>query len=169
MQFRIYLALTLVLCLISGCKQKPRPDGFPDLYPCTITITQEGKPLEGADVRLMPESGTALWITAGKTNASGVAKLSTHADYVGAPAGTYKVLVSKYVTAPSQYPVPAKDASGDEVSAWRAKVAVEVCPVTRHVKPEFDDVKMTPHSITITKGSNKGTFDVGEAIQEEVK
>jgi len=34
---------------------------------------------------------------------------------------------------------------------------------------ESGNAKTTPHSFTITKGPNKTTFDVGEAIKEEIK
>ena len=169
MQFRIFLAVTLVLCLLSGCNRQKRPDGMPPLFPCDITITQDGKPLDEADVRLVLESGTTDWITAGKTNASGVAKLSTHAQFAGAPAGTFKVLVSKNVPAPSKYPMPAQDASPDEWSEWRGKVQLETCPLVRYVKPEYENANTTPHSITITKGKNTATFNVGEAIQEDIR
>lgn len=168
MQCRIFLAITLVLCILSGCKQQPRPAGLPTLYPCEITITQENQPLEEADVRLLLENGTTEWVTSGKTNARGVAKLSTQAHFAGAPAGTFKVLVSKNVPAPSKYPTPAKDASTEEWTEWRGKIVSETCPLIRHVKPEFDDAGQTPHSITISKGKNNAVFDVGEPIQEEI-
>ena len=168
MQIRIYLAITFVLCILSGCKQQKRPEGFPALFPCTVTVTQENKPLEGASVRLLPESGSFEWIIAGTTDASGTAKIFTHADFAGAPAGTFKVLISKNEMEPSKLVQP-KDKMSDEWKEWFAKWQEEKLATFRYVKPEYDNVKTTPHSITITKGNNKGTFDVGEAIQEEVK
>ena len=168
MQMRIYFALTLVLCLLSGCKQKPRPVGFPDLFPCTIKVTQNDQPLEGASVRLLPESGSFEWIISGTTDASGMAKIFTHADFAGAPAGTFKVIISKNEMEPSKLVQP-EDKMSDEWKEWFGKWQEEKLATFRYVKPEYDNVNTTPHSITIAKGKNTATFDVGEAIKEEVK
>ena len=120
-------------------------------------------------MRLMPESGSPEWLTSGKTDANGVAKLSTHAKFSGAPAGTFKVCVSKIYDTPSQFTAPARDAPGAEWDAWRVNVENEKRPKYRHVKSEFDDVAKTPHSITVAKGRNSQTFDVGNAIEEIMK
>jgi len=164
-QIRTFILSIFVVCAFSGCGKEERPAGFPTLYPCTITITQEEKPLDGALVRLVPESGSSQWIVSGKTDASGTAKLSTHAKFAGAPEGTFKVCISKIYETPSQFPPPAKDAPYEEWEAWRAQSNSEQRPKYHHVKPEYDNVKATPHSITITKGKNRQTFDVGEVVE----
>jgi len=168
MQPRIFIVVMFGLCILSGCEQKKRPDGMPALFPCSITVTQKDQPLEGALVRLMPESGSFEWTIGGKSDASGVAKITTHGEYAGAPAGTFKVLVSKIEKQPSAYEQP-KDNMSDEWKEWFAKSANEKLPTFRYVKAEFDDAKKTSHSITITKGKNNAAFDVGEPIKEEVK
>ena len=169
MQTRILLALTLVLCVLSGCQGEKRPDGLPELFPCVITIIQGGQPLEGADIRLVPEDRQLGWTSNGKTDASGKAKISTHTGFAGAPAGTFKVLVSKMEMSPSQVPEITKDASPAERAEYANKISAEKRIRYTLVKREFDDVKATPHSITIAIGKNEATFDVGEAIKEEMK
>ena len=170
MQTRISLIFTFILCVLFGCQQKQRPDGLPDLFPCAITITQEEQPLDEALVRLVPENGgSAAWAVSGKTDAKGIARISTHADFSGAPEGTFKVLVSKTEMSPSQFPEPAKDASPEERVTWSNNISTEKRTKYTLVKPEFGDAKKTPHSITITKGKNEATFDVGEPIKEEIK
>ena len=164
MQYRIFF-LALLTVSVLGCGKVQRPVGLPDLSPCEITITQGGKPLEGADVRLVPESGKTEWITAGKTDAYGVARVSTHAKFAGAPEGTFKVLVSKLEQTPSQVPKPAKNAPDAEWVKWRELSGAEQRPLIRYVKPEYDDVKTSPHDITIAKGKNRQTFDVGEPVE----
>ncbi|MCL2304374.1 MAG: hypothetical protein FWC43_03425 [Planctomycetaceae bacterium] len=139
---------------------------MPPLFSCEITITHEGSPLEGADLRLLSKDGITNWIIGGRTNASGVAKIVTHAQFDGAPAGTYKVLVAKGVMAPSKFPEPGPGASAEEVSAHVDNLKSEIRPTIQHVKPEFDDAAQTPHSITVTKGKNKATFDVGALINQ---
>ena len=165
---RIFLAITLVLCVFSGCKQQKRPDGFPDLFPCVLKITQEEKPLEGAMVRLIGESGSSEWIISGRTDANGAAKIFTHADFAGAPEGTFKVCISKNEAESSKYVEPADNMS-QEWKEWRVKTSEEKLATYRYVKSEYENPRQTPHSITITKGKNEATFDVGEPIKEEIK
>ena len=121
--------------------------GFPPLYPCQITITQGEQPLEGAMVRLVPETGSFAWGITGKTDAHGTAKMSTHTNYPGAPEGTFKVCVSKIYETPSQIPPPVKGASVEEWDAWHTQFNSERLPKYHIVKPEYDDIKLTPHSI----------------------
>ena len=159
MQIRILIVAALVLSVFSGCGGPQRPDGLPTLYPCELTITQSGNPLEGASVRLVRETGTNDWAITGRTDANGVVKIFTH-DFAGAPEGTFKVLVSKTALTESNIPKPAEGASMDEWNQYQeSKTSVS------YVKPEYDSVKTSPHSITIVQGKNKETFDVGEPVE----
>ena len=94
--------LLLIACVLAsvaslGCKDKSRPADLPeDMSPCFVTITQEGKPLEGASVSF--EYTTPVkYTTSGVTDANGVAQMSTY-GYGGAQIGTAKVVVTKMVT-----------------------------------------------------------------------
>jgi len=164
MQIRTFIISLIAVCVLVGCGGPQRPAGFPALFLCEITITQGGQPLVGADVRLMPESGSADWIISGKTGSNGVARVSTHGKFDGAPEGTFKVLVSKTLVKASQYTEP-EDTASPEWGQWNARAAAEFRPLIMYVKPEYDDVNAAPHSITITRGRNKATFDVGEAVE----
>jgi len=169
MQVRLFIIVFFTVSFISGCGKAPRPDGFPDIFPCKITITQGGQPLNDALVRLMPEGNAFQWTISGKTDANGVTNISTHTNYPGVPEGTFKVCVSKTEITPSQFPPPAKDAPFEDWETWRGKTNAEKRPKYNLVKPEYDDVRRTPHTITIVKGKNKAAFDVGEPIKEEIK
>jgi len=169
MQTKLLIITLLAVCVLSGCGGPARPAGLPTLYSCEITITQGGQPFEGALVRLLPDSGTFEWVISGNTDSSGIAKLVTHAKYPGAPEGTFKVLVSKTQLTPSKYPQPDDSAPQSEWEQWKEQAGSEKRQKVRYVKPEYDNVKTTPHSITITKGKNQQTFDVGEAIKEVLK
>ena len=155
----------LVLCILSGCNRANRPDGLPPLSSCEITITQGGEPLEGAFVQLMPESGVFEWAVAGHTNASGVAKILTHAQFPGAPEGTFKVLVSKTELEPSKFGPEPDDVNSPERAKWYDQVTNEKRDTIMYVKPEYDKAHTTPLSITITRGRNRETFDVGEPVE----
>ena len=165
MPIRLFIITLFAVSIFSGCSKEQRPAGLPPLFPCKIMITQGNKPLEGALVQLVPESGTFQWTISGKTDSSGVAKLSTHAKFSGAPAGTFKVLVSKTEASPSKYPVPADNAPVEEWTEYRGQISMEHRPLIQYVKPEYEDISSTPHSILITKGKNRQTFDVGEPVE----
>ena len=42
--------LLLPLLFLFGCTDSDRPSDMPKLYPCTVSVTQGGRPLEGAIV-----------------------------------------------------------------------------------------------------------------------
>ena len=165
-------AILVALFILSGCNHAPKkPANMPDLYSCKIAITQEEKPLKGAVVRLEPKTGGSIgWRCDGKTNAKGVAEIATGIDFKGVPEGEYVVCVSKTELEPSAFPDKAPT---DPVEREKWRVGVNAEAITRktyrYVKPEFNDAKKTSHSITIVKGKNEATFDVGEPIKEEVK
>ena len=85
-----------VLSLLLGCSSENRPPGMPKLYPASILITQEGQPLEGASVILVCVDESIRWLVSGQTNRDGVARLVTHGQFSGAPAGKFKVCVTKH-------------------------------------------------------------------------
>ena len=169
--FKITIVLAIaVLCFCVGCDKGPqKPKDMPDLFPCVITITQGNVPLEGALVVLTPKSGVSNgWSTDGVTNAKGVVELKTHGDFKGVPPGEFLVLVTKTELSPSDLGdiAPTDPVKYEE---WHLGKLAEKRITYRLVKPEFGNAKTTPHSITISKESNKATFDVGEPIKEEIK
>ena len=87
------LVVVMASALILGCSEKP--SGFPKVSPCTITVTNGSDPIEGVDVALIPDTPISGVIVGGKTDANGRAELTTHGDFKGAPAGTYRVGVVK--------------------------------------------------------------------------
>jgi len=164
MQIRTTFITLLAVFLFIGCSKTQRPAGFPDLYPCEITITQEGQPLEGATVRLIPVEKFE-WIITGTTNTSGIAKIYTyHGDFLGAPAGTFKVCVSKTSIALPDAPKPSDDDAAG-LMEWNALPRTTF----KLVEPEYENESQTPHSITVSKGKNRETFDVGKAVKIEIR
>jgi len=83
------------LMLFSACSSQLKPDGLPKLYPLTLTLTQDGVPLDGASVSLFADDGLSTWTIGGTTDASGSMSPKTHGKFPGIPAGTYKVCVVK--------------------------------------------------------------------------
>lgn len=143
----------LCLCLMVGCGRKT-PEGMPKLVPCSISITQDNKPLEDATVMLVSEGLT--WTVGGTTDHSGVAKIYTHGTYPGAPVGNYKVVVSKQIV---------ESVDNIEVSA---SVVVSGGVAHEYVAEEFRSADTTPLTLEI-KGKTSESFDVGAAVDETVK
>ena len=89
--------LLFSVALIAGCGGPARPPGLPNLHECVLTFQfEDGSPVSGASVSLRPED-TALeqWSITGKTDSAGSARIYTNADFPGAPAGKYKILIQK--------------------------------------------------------------------------
>ena len=153
-----------------GCVGEKTPPDMPKLQPTTITITQEGAPCPDADVQLLKKDDlTYKWFAGGVTDASGKCVIRTLGKYNGAPEGDFTVVVYKTVRNESETrkntPEPTDPAQARE---WIKKVAEE--------EKEFDmiDVKYkkidtSDLMISIVKGKNEQTFDVGPAVQIENK
>ena len=154
-------SLALVCATIvffAGCSQGLVHEGLPALVPCSITVMQDGRPLEDAIVTLTPKEGSTNWVVGGRTDAKGVAKIQTQMRYPGAPAGDYKVRVAKTVT---EYGTPIP--SGSDLADVTPSTTFTLIPL------KFDDVNATPCEITISGSSSTATVDVGAAVREQVK
>jgi hypothetical protein len=143
-----------VLILISGCSQKKKPDGLPELYPLTITITQNGNtPLAGASVRLIStdKQGTPRWNVSGITDNSGTAKIQTYGEFKGAPVGNYKIVISK------------------EELVYDTSTPPKITERFHLVESKYTNVQQTPLSIDVKPDTGKATFDVGKSVREKIK
>lgn len=155
-QIKVLLATTCIVALVVfvGCNGKKKPDGLPKLFPCSVTITQGGSPLEGATVSLFSDSSS--WGAAGTTNESGVAKIFTYGDFAGAPEGVYKVTVEKNRL---DSDVDLTNLSPNETPNVTAIDLVNV----KYKNRDTTDLTLE------VKGKTTASFDVGEAVEEEVK
>ena len=88
----VVLLLCAATAVTGGCSSGVRR---PPTYPVSGTVTQKGKPLEGAAVVFVPTDASAEAAT-GVTDAAGKYQLTTFIAGDGAQAGEYKVKVSKY-------------------------------------------------------------------------
>ncbi|MGL4942639.1 MAG: carboxypeptidase regulatory-like domain-containing protein [Thermoguttaceae bacterium] len=159
----VALCLPLVCFMpVIGCGQK-YPDGFPKLYPISLTVTQEGKPLAGATVVLSSPESTLQWTIGGVTDERGVAPLWTHGQYKGAPVGRFKVTISKVVNEGEAEYIAALDR---EDTAAAAKIVVKSYSC---VEPQYGDVATTPLEVTLSAKSRTVDVDAGKADKIEQK
>jgi hypothetical protein len=94
---RIFTALLFAAFLLNGCKSNI-PDGFPAVVPCTVTITDGGKPLADVFVIIETIPPTANISSAAKTDAQGRAVMQTSQGIFskeGIPVGKIVMTLAK--------------------------------------------------------------------------
>jgi hypothetical protein len=125
-----YLLIIIpILLACGGCSRDNRPADIPRLFPVTLLITLDDQPLDDALVVLHMENGPdAKWTVGSRTNTAGQAIITTHGQFRGAPAGKFKVCVSK--------------SEGIEENG-RPKLV-------QYVDPLFGDPKSTPLEIEVS-------------------
>ena len=143
-ELQLCCILTVMVFPLIGCGEK-LPSDLPALVPCEIIVTQEGKPLEGAVVRLQPTDNSE-WTAMGRTDSSGKMSVFTRDKYKGAVPGKYKVIISK-----------SEIGAGQEGKSFYL------------VDQQFGTVASTPLEINVVKGTPTHTVDVGEAVRIEVE
>lgn len=153
------LFVLVVLCLI-GCGGQKRPSDLPKLFPTSITITQEGVPLENALVTMFSSDEGFKWSVAAITDASGKAAIMTHGLHAGAPEGDFKVVVTK--TESSNAGANTK-VDPDAPSAGQATSET----LYNLVEKQYMDKDTTPITISVAKGKNVQTYDIGKAVREK--
>ena len=100
MNFRriaLFFTLSAVVALLMGCGPR-RPSDLPRLYPCHLTVLlEDGTPVEDAVVTLVNviSEENSRWFSSGRTDSNGHVTIRTVGEFSGAPAGTYRVSVSK--------------------------------------------------------------------------
>lgn len=147
-----YRELTLfvlsALVAFGGCSGTKLPNGMPPLHPLTVTLIQEGHPLSGADIFLLPETGDSVWNIGGVSDHDGKVVPMTHGKYKGVPAGRYKACVSK---------VEATTVAGrslpDEYDL---------------VDPKLKSPQTTALTLEVGPGKNNITLDVGKPVKTRI-
>jgi len=145
--------LLFPLFLFCGCSdQSSRPSDLPPLFPCTVLILQDGKPLEGAFVEFHAVT-EQKYQPAAFTDASGNAVILTY-GFSGVPSGTYKVTVIRNIDDDHVY---RTDADGEQ--------ALVSYNIYKTVEDLYSSVETTPFEIEVISKRVQETFDVGKAIK----
>lgn len=84
-----------LMVLVAGCGGNASDQQ--KLSPVTGTVTLDGKPLSGAVITFVPTGATHGTGARGRTDDDGKYELATRSRRKGAPAGDYRVMVSKMV------------------------------------------------------------------------
>ena len=153
----LLVAICVALTFSTSCKREKRPDGMPDIYPCSIRVVQDGKPLADAEIAIVSsDPQIARFPCGGITDANGIAELKTM-TFKGAPKGSFKVVVSKveWINRPSCYEEAQKNQSeGIKEESYDL------------VDRKYGDSSTTPLKIEIQENALEPIeIDVGEAVR----
>ncbi len=155
--------LLIALVAVVGCGGQKKPADLPELYPCKITVIQDGKPLEGASVILNDPSGSSRFVMASITDAKGVATLKTDGKYAGVPEGKYKVLISKaFIPESDPNDVPPEDPEARK--EYDKRMAELNAQQADTVELQYKRPMTTPLEIEVTSAGAELTADVGEKV-----
>ncbi|MDR1958786.1 MAG: hypothetical protein LBQ54_07060 [Planctomycetaceae bacterium] len=123
----------------AGCGPK-KPAGFPDVVPCSISVTQNGQPLDNVLVTLSPVSEGGEWTTSGTTHSNGTAEMMTSiAVYFakGAPEREFKVFLSR----PIEIDLSVSQAEVMNMSS------AEVAKLRQETDRKIEDARIIPEKL----------------------
>jgi hypothetical protein len=153
------------LLLFPGCNGQKLPPGMPKLYPASITVMQDGKPLAGAEIVVINTDPSTNWSAGGGTDKNGVVKLRTMGQYDGAPVGKYKVGVRKTEIPDIIQDLPAERPSDSEGLKEYIRLVKEIDDNTFILVEDKFSISNTQLEVEITPSNLKGTVDVSPAIR----
>ena len=166
------IRLTIFSCLFalstllfSGCGHGELiPPGMPKLYPATITVTQDGKPLAGAGVIMINADPSTSWSAGGNTDQNGVLKLKTMGRYPGAPVGKYIVAVQKIETPNMKLPSEPSDPA--ELREYN-RLVKEIADNTFSLVDKKFSLGVSELEVEITPSNLNVSVDVSPAVREK--
>ena len=158
-------ALGVSLILVVGCGPA-RPDGIPQLYPATVTVTNGGTPIERASVLLAGGPSGGSWIANGVTDVNGIAVITTSQGEwqgKGAPEGEYKVYIMKNPDI-HQEPLPPELADDSQALERHGDEYRRLLAAAPRVIPEvLTSPATSPLTLTVsTSGTVELTVDVSQ-------
>ena len=169
---RLNLSLVFVVFSFSfsGCGGEPRPKDLPDLFPVSVTVEQEGKPVPGAVVTLNHVDGDAKWSAACETGSDGIAKnFFTNGKYKGVALGKYQVCVRKLERGEMEkVDLPPEPTDPYERYLWRQKYEESQKRPESYdlIEAKYFDPRLSPLEIEVTAGAkNEFTVDVSSPVR----
>ncbi|MDR2641889.1 MAG: DUF4198 domain-containing protein, partial [Planctomycetaceae bacterium] len=116
----------IIFTFVFGCSSQKIPDGFPSkLVPFSVTLLNEGKPINNTSIVLVTETASP-YNAIGFTDANGTATFMTSINNYskkGVPPGIYKTIITQKFKAPSE--VSSEQLSKmnfEEQDAYNAKI-----------------------------------------------
>lgn len=168
MKYTTIVPILILPLFCFGCGQK-LPSDLPRLYPTTLVITQEGKPLGDATITMNAEG--SKWPVTGLTDANGEAKMFVNGMYEGAPEGTYKVIVNKTETEEPDLPPPPENADPQQMMLYNESIVPLMGQLKTFNRVEAVNTafETTTLSVSIASGTDRYPLDAGKAVRVEVR
>ena len=168
-QIHSVLFILAFFCLVSGgCVKKQKlPDGMPAPQPTVITIIQDGKPLEGASIALLPSDTSNSWNAGAATDSTGKAAPKTLNKYDGVVPGKYRILVTKRISDESKFTPPDPDADPEAYAKYMQESMGEKVASYDLIDPKFGKITDNTETIDVVTGKNEKTIDVGTAVKQQ--
>jgi hypothetical protein len=162
--FHRLLCFALLFSLfMPGCGSRGLP-GMPKLYPASLTVFQDGKPLENASVVLINVDTSSTWSAGGQTNSDGVVQLQTMGQFQGIPEGTYSVAVSK-IEFPN-FAHPGDPPYGDSKAMKKYNEDLKRYEDNTFLLVDAKyAIGVSDLKVTVSKGNDKVSVDVGPPIR----
>lgn len=166
-RFVLFLSLAVVSVSFFGCRKEPRPADLPDLFPVSVKVEQEGKPVSGAIVSLNHADGVAKWSATCETGSDGIAKnFFTNGKYKGVALGKYQVCVRKLERqAVEKVDLPPEPKDEYERYLWRQKYNESQKRPESYdlIDAQYFDPRLSKLEIEVTAGGkNEFTVDAGK-------
>jgi hypothetical protein len=153
----------LILIFVTGCSSKP--EGFPAVYPCSVTVVNGETPIEGATVTFNYDTGAGAPVTVsaitGKNGIAVMNSMQASHEVKGAPAGQCKVVVVKNNFVPDTKTAEEKKMmSIEEAEAWKQSLVDAANKLPREVPEILESSLTTPITIEVPASSSTHTIDV---------
>ncbi|MDR1271347.1 MAG: hypothetical protein LBK82_17710 [Planctomycetaceae bacterium] len=157
-QVTILLCVAGILCsgLITGCSDTP--DGFPDVVPCVVTITDNGTPVEGVFVQIETVPRTNNLSVIAKTDKQGNATVQTQLgtfDKLGVPVGKLVMVLKKVPEVPDFKSAEEREKmTRDQAKAYSAEIKARRAKLPPIIPPALTNSQTSPLTIDSVSGNS---------------
>jgi hypothetical protein len=157
-QITVLFWITGILCfdLIVGCSDIP--DGFPDIVPCVVTVTDNGTPVEGVFVQIetVPRTDSLSVVT--RTDAQGNAAIQTQLGTFtkpGVPVGKLVMVLKKGTEVPHFKSVEEQEKmTYNQAMAYNAELKVRQAKLPLIIPLALTDSQTSPLTMDAVAGNS---------------
>jgi hypothetical protein len=159
-----YYTMILSLLLLAGCSQTP-PE-LRNLYPVTIIVMDQDKPVGDVLVSLVSKQEQSLRGCSAITNQQGVAMIVTslrNRSAAGVAAGEYKVVLIRNVPLPEDLQFHPQETTLSETEQ-QAKAAKREAFIEKNniIPQKFQSSETSPIDLTVERKGCQLTIDISE-------
>jgi hypothetical protein len=148
--------ITGILCfgLIAGCSDKP--NGFPDIIPCVVTITDNGTPVEGVFVQIETVPPTSSLSVVAQTDTQGNAAIQTQLGTFakpGVPVGKLVMVLKKLPKVPHFKSAEEREKmTYDQAMAYGAEMKARQDQLPPIIPPALTNSETSPLTMDVVSG-----------------